>query len=90
MTRRRNNSRQPGCIQYPLFLIKIPAAVLLRHEPALQAVGQFGHGTLEVKQLLVEISTQTCQFILVAQVGGSDDFIIFVRPGLVVETWWQV
>ncbi len=54
----------------------MPATVLLRHQPALQLVGQAGDHRGQGGQLLVQKSAQPLQFIGVAQVGGVDDLVI--------------
>jgi len=41
--------------------IEFPGAVLLRHQPALQPVGEPRHDPLQMRQLLVEIAAQALQ-----------------------------
>ncbi len=53
----------------------MPAAVLLRHQPALQLVGQPRHHRAEGGQLLVEQGAQPLQFARVAQLGGVDGLV---------------
>ena len=48
----------------------MPAAVLLRHKPALQLVGQSRHHRGQGGQLVVQQGTQSLQFMGVAQIGG--------------------
>ena len=79
MARRDHHPRQPRGIEQAFFLIEIPAAVLLRHQPALQPVGELGDDPLQALELRVEIGAQPGQFLLVAQVAGGDDFVEGLR-----------
>ena len=59
-------------IEHAFLEIEIPGAVLLRHQAALQAVGEPRHDALEVGELLVEIVAQPRQLLGVAEVLGRD------------------
>ena len=50
-SRRDDHARQPRGVEHAFFLIEIPAAVLLRHQAALQPVGKPGYRTLQVRQV---------------------------------------
>ena len=62
-----DDPREPRGVEQPFFLVELPAAVLLRHQPALQPVGELGDDALELDELLVEIGAQPGQLLLVAQ-----------------------
>ena len=59
------------------------ARFLLRHQPALQAVGEPRDDALQMRKLLVEIGAQALQLIVVAEVFGGDHLIEFRRKGVV-------
>ena len=82
--RRDDDAREPRCVDHAFFLIEIPAAVLLRHQAALQTVGELCHHRLQVGQLLVEIGAQPVQLFFVGKLGRGDGFIIFGRPDFVI------
>ena len=90
MGRIGDDAHQPGGIQYAFFLIEIPAAVLLGHQAALQAVRQLGHRRLQRDQLLIEIGAQTGQFLVVAQFGSPHHFVMLGGIGLVLEIRRQI
>ena len=66
MIRRVKASR----IEITLFEIEIPGAVLLRHQAALQPVGETSDGALKMGELLVEKGAQPVKLRLVAQFLG--------------------
>src|SRR3546814_6753998 len=70
-----DDARKPGAVEQPFLLVEIPAPVLLRHEAALEPVGELGHGALQMDELLVQIGAQARQFLLVAQLLRGDGFI---------------
>ncbi len=70
-------------VENAFFKVEVPGAVLLRHEAALQAVGEARHHTLQIGQLLVEIGAQPRQLLRIAQVIGLDHFIEAVAVDLV-------
>src|SRR5579883_137573 len=81
-----DDAGKPRRIEQPLLQVEFPRAVLLRHQTALQPVGEPRHHALQVGELLVEISAQAVEFLGLAQVFGGNDF---VEPGderLVVGT----
>ena len=85
-----DDPHQPRGIEQSFFLIEIPAAVLLRHQAALQPVGELGHRRLQRYQLLVEIGAEPGQLLGVAEVVGTDDFVVGAGIGAVVEIGRQV
>ena len=78
-----DHARQPRRIENALFQIELPGAVLLRHQPALQPVGEPRDDALEVRELLVEIGAQPLQLVMVAEVLGRDDLVEFRREGVI-------
>ena len=72
MERIDDDARQAGGIEQAFLEIEIPGAVLLRHQPALQAVGEPRHHALKIGQLLVEIVAQPRQLLAVAEILGGD------------------
>ena len=82
--RRHHNPSQPRGVEHPLFLVESPTAVLLRHQAALQAVGEFGDDRLQARQLLIKIGAQAVQFVFVGKFGRGDRLVIFGRPDLVI------
>ena len=85
-----DHAGQARGIEQTLFLVEIPAAVLLRHEAALQAVGEPRDDALQTGQLAVEIGPQPVQFLVIAQLGRLDHLVELVGIGLVVEVFRQV
>ena len=67
---------QPRRVEQPLLLVEIPGAGLLRHQPALQPVGELGDRALQMDELLVEIGAQPPELLLVAQLRGLDLLVI--------------
>lgn len=78
-----DHARQPGGVENALFEIELPGAVLLRHQAALQPVGEAGDDTLQMRELLVEIGAQPLQFVVVAEVFGRDHLVEFRRKGMI-------
>src|SRR5690606_26666382 len=64
---------------------EIPRAVLLRHQAALQAVGETPHHALQIGKLLVEEAAQAVEFRLVAKIGRLDLLVELAREDLVVD-----
>ena len=67
-----DDARQARGIEHAFLEIEIPGAVLLRHQPALQAVGEPRHHALQIGELLVEIVAQPRQLLGVAEILGVD------------------
>ena len=77
--------RQPGGIQHPFFQIELPGAVLLRHQPPLQPIGQLGGGVLQGDQLLIEQRPQADQLIGLAELLRAHDLVERFGVGVVVD-----
>ena len=84
LLRINDDARQARGIKLPLLQIKFPRAVLLRHQAALQAVGEPCHNALQMRQLLVEIGAQAGQLLGIAEVFGQNDLVKFGREDFVV------
>ena len=80
-----DDARQARGVEHALFEVELPGAVLLRHQPPLQPVGEAGDDRRQVLQLLVEILAQPLQFVGVAQFVGVDDLVEPGGEGLVVR-----
>ena len=65
--------------------IKIPAAILLRQEPALQLVRELCHRGRERFQFLVEERAKTLEFFRRGQLIGADLFVVGARKYLVAK-----
>ena len=72
-------------IEQTFLEIELPAAALLRHQAALQLVGEPRHGAREVLELLVEQRAELVQFFGRAELGRLDDLVEFLGEDLVVE-----
>src|SRR3546814_1446452 len=70
-----NYPGKPGRIEQTFFLIEIPGAGLLRHQPPLKTIGELGHCPLHVRELLVQKAAQALQFVLVAEILRRDGFV---------------
>src|SRR5262249_26533479 len=66
MHRIDDDAREPRGVEYAFFEVELPGAVLLRHQPALQAVGEAGDDALQMRKLLVEIAAQTVELLRLA------------------------
>ena len=75
MHRIDDDARQPRRIEQALFEVELPGAVLLRHQPALQPVGEPRHHALQVRELLVEIAAQPVELLRLAQILGVDGLV---------------
>ena len=75
MHRVDDDARQPRRIELAFFEVELPGAVLLRHQAALQAVGEARHHALQMRELLVEIAAQAIQLFRLAQVLGRDGLV---------------
>ena len=71
MQRIDDHARQPRRVEHALFEVEVPGAVLLRHQPALQAVGETRDDALQMRELLVEIGAQAVQLVEVAEILGA-------------------
>src|SRR5690606_2738802 len=63
----------------------LPAAALLRHQAALQLVGQPRHGAGEAFELLVEDAAQLVELLGRAELARLDDLVELLGEGLVAE-----
>ena len=70
MHRVDDHPRQPRGVDQAFLEVEVPGAVLLRHQPPLQAVGEPPDGALEMGELLVEIGAQPVELGDVAEVLG--------------------
>ena len=70
-----DDARQARGVEHALFEVELPGAVLLRHQPALQPVGEAGDDALQVRELLVEIAAQPVELFRLAQILGVDDLV---------------
>ncbi len=78
-----HHARQPRRIENALFEVELPGAVLLRHQPALEPVGETRDDALQMRELLVEIGAQPLQLVMVAEILGGDDLVEFRRKGVI-------
>ena len=85
MQRIDDDARQPRRIELAFLEVEFPGAVLLRHQPALQAVGEAGDHALEMRELLVEIAAQPVELFRFAEVFGGDRLVEFHGEGAVVR-----
>jgi hypothetical protein len=85
-----DHTGEPRRVEQSLLLVEVPAPRLLRHQPALEAVGELRDGALKVEELLVEIGAQAAELGLVAQLRRLDDLVIFRREDAVVEARWKI
>ena len=67
-----DDARQPRRVEHALLEVELPGAVLLRQQPALQAVGEAADDALQMGELLVEIGAQPRQLVGVAELLGVD------------------
>ena len=70
MQRIDDDARQPRRIEQAFLEIEFPGAVLLRHQAALQPVGEPRHHALQMRELLVEIAAQPVELLRLAQLLG--------------------
>src|SRR4029077_12478080 len=61
-----------------------PRAVLLRHQTALQAIGEARDDALKMRELLVEGARQAGQFLGLAQILGRDRLVELRDVGMIV------
>src|SRR3546814_7171815 len=85
MTGRDDDPREAGGVELAFLLIEIPRTVLLRHQPALEAVGKLGHRALQMRHLLIEIGAQPGEFVGVAEFGRRDDLVMLFGETDIVE-----
>ncbi len=76
-----DHARQPCRIEHAFLLIEIPRPVLLRHQPALQPIGEARHRALQRCQLLVEKAAQPRQLVRVAEILRLDHLVEAVGEG---------
>ncbi len=70
-----DDARQPRRVEQALLEVELPGAVLLRHQPALQPVGEPRHDALQMRELLVEIAAQAVELVGLAQILGRDGLV---------------
>ena len=75
MHRIDDDARQPRRIEHAFLEIEFPGAVLLRHQAALQPVGEARDHALQMRELLVEIAAQPVEFFRLAQILGGDGLV---------------
>ena len=80
-----DDARQPRRIENTFLEIELPGAILLRHQAALQAVGEAANSALEMGELLVEESAQAVEFRFVAKLFRGDRLVEFLREDRVVD-----
>ena len=78
-----DHARQPRRIENAFLEIELPGAVLLRHQAALQPVGEPRDDALQMRELLVEIGAQPFQFVMVAEIFGRDHLVELRREGVI-------
>ena len=71
-------------IERALVEVELPRTVLLRHQAALQAVGELADHALQVAELLVEVIAQAAELLGVAQLVGVDDLVELDRIGVIL------
>ena len=74
-----DDAGEPRRVERALLEVEVPGAVLLRHQLALQPVGEPRHRALQVAQLLVEEGPQPLQLVGRGQALGGD--LLVVRRG---------
>ena len=85
MHRIDDDAGQPRRIENALLQVEIPGTALLRHQAALQAVGQTRDHALQIGELFVEIAPEAIQFLRLAQILGGDSLVEFGREGAIVR-----
>ena len=78
-----DDARQPRRIENAFLEIELPGAVLLRHQAALQPVGEPRDDALQMRELLVEIGAQPLQLVMVAEIFGRDHLVELRREGVI-------
>ena len=78
-----DDAREPRRIEHAFVEIEFPGAVLLRHQAALQAVGEAGDHALQMRELLVEIAAQAIEFFRLAQILGRDLLVELADEGMI-------
>ena len=77
---------EPRRIEQALLEVELPGAVLLRHQAALQPVGEPRDHALEMGELLVEIAAQPVELLGLAQIFGGDGLVELGGEGPVIGT----
>ena len=77
-----DDARQPRRVEQALLEVELPGAVLLRHQAALQPVGEPRHDALQVRELLVEIAAQAVELLRLAQFLGRHRLVEPLVKGL--------
>ena len=70
-----DDARQAGGVEHAFLEVEVPGAVLLRHQAALQPVGEAADGALQVGELLVEVGAQAVELGDVAEFLGLDRLV---------------
>ncbi len=78
-----DHARQPRRIEDAFLEVELPGAVLLRHQPTLQPVGEPRDDALQMRELLVEVAAQPFQFVMVAEIFGRDHLVELRRKGVI-------
>ncbi len=87
---RDDHAGQARRIEHAFLHVEIPTAVLLRHQPPLQSVGEPRHHALQPCQLAIEIGAQPVEFLRIAQIGRGDFLIETGGEGLVIDAGGDV
>src|SRR5262245_42036486 len=75
---------EPRRVEHALVEVEFPRAILLRHQAALQAVGELADHALQVAELLVEVVAQAAELLGVAQLVGIDDLVELLGVGVIL------
>ena len=78
-----DHARQPRRIEDAFLEVELPGAVLLRHQAALQPVGEPRDDALQMRKLLVEVAAQAFQLVMVAEIFGRDHLIELRRKRMI-------
>ena len=79
-----DDAREPRRIEQTLLQVEFPGPVLLRHQPALQPVGEPRHDALQMRELLVEIAAQPVELLRLAQLLGRHHLVMPGDEGPIV------
>ena len=76
-------SMTPPGVEQAFLQVILPMPVLLRHQQALQPVGQARDHALQAGKLLIEKAAQSRQLLGLAKIGGRDFLVEFGGENLV-------
>ena len=85
MHRIDDDAGEPRRVERALLEVEVPGPVLLRHQLALQPVGEARHRALQVAQLLVEEGPQPLQLVGRGEALGRDLLVVGAVENLVAE-----